>query len=146
MVYGFFKEMFEKRFFLFLKEFRMEKRLKWFFVYFFKGMKQKVMIMCVFFVEFLFYIIDELFFGFDLFVINVLLEWMDVVKKVGLIVLMLMYILVMVECYCDVFIILYNGEVWVSGILEELREQFGMRDVVFDDLYIELIKEDVGYE
>lgn len=78
--------------------------------------------MCVFLVEFVFYIIDEFFLGFDLFVINVLFEWMNEVKKGGVSVLMLMYILVMVECYCDLFIILYNGEVWVCGMLFEFRE------------------------
>ncbi len=146
MAYGLSKETLEKRLPPLLKEFRMEKRLKWFPAHFSKGMKQKVMIMCAFLAEPSLYIIDEPFLGLDPLAINALLERMDAAKKAGSSVLMSTHILATAERYCDAFIILHNGEVRASGTLEELREQFGMKDAALDDLYIELTKEDAGHE
>src|SRR5699024_5938696 len=51
MAYGISEELFEQRLEPLLKEFRMEKRLKWFPTHFSKGMRQKVMIMCAFLIE-----------------------------------------------------------------------------------------------
>src|SRR5699024_11983988 len=51
MAYNLSEETFEKRLQPLLKEFRMEKRLKWFPVHFSKGMRQKVMIMCAFLID-----------------------------------------------------------------------------------------------
>ncbi|MDF4189744.1 ABC transporter ATP-binding protein EcsA, partial [Ligilactobacillus salivarius] len=81
MEYGLSKEMMEKRLPPLLKEFRMEKRLKWFPAHFSKGMKQKVMIMCAFLAEPALYIIDEPFLGLDPLAINALLERMNEAKK-----------------------------------------------------------------
>ena len=51
MAYGMEEAVYKERVNVLLKEFRMEKRLKWFPAHFSKGMKQKVMIMCAFLVE-----------------------------------------------------------------------------------------------
>lgn len=65
------------------------------------------MIMLVFLIEFKLYIIDEFFVGLDLFGIQLLFNWMDEMCSKGVSILMLMYIFVMVEKYCDMFIIIY---------------------------------------
>ncbi|TWJ44115.1 ABC-type transporter ATP-binding protein EcsA [Bacillus paralicheniformis] len=145
MAYGLSKETFEKRLPPLLKEFRMEKRLKWFPAHFSKGMKQKVMIMCAFLVEPDLYIIDEPFLGLDPLAINALLERMNEAKKNGAAVLMSTHILATAERYCDSFIILHNGEVRAKGTLDELREQFSMEEASLDNLYLELTKEE-SYE
>ncbi|MEI4790392.1 ABC transporter ATP-binding protein [Bacillus sp. FJAT-53060] len=145
MAYGLSKEQLEERLPSLLKEFRMEKRLKWFPAHFSKGMKQKVMIMCAFLVEPELYIIDEPFLGLDPLAINALLERMNAAKKSGASVLMSTHILATAERYCDAFIILHEGEIRAKGTLTELREQFKMRDATLDDLYLELTKEE-SYE
>lgn len=146
MAYGLDKETFEKRLQPLLKEFRMEKRLKWFPAHFSKGMKQKVMIMCTFLIEPALYIIDEPFVGLDPLAINSLLEMMEKAKKQGSAILMSTHILATAERYCDSFIILHNGEIRAKGTLKQLREQFGMKDATLDDLYIQLTKEDQDEE
>ncbi|MBO1512906.1 ABC transporter ATP-binding protein [Metabacillus bambusae] len=142
MAYGLDKDTFEKRLQSLLKEFRMEKRLKWFPAHFSKGMKQKVMIMCAFLIEPSLYIIDEPFVGLDPLAINSLLEMMEKAKKQGSAILMSTHILATAERYCDSFIILHNGEIRAKGTLVQLREQFGMKEATLDDLYIQLTKED----
>jgi ABC-2 type transport system ATP-binding protein len=142
MAYGLDKDTFEKRLQPLLKEFRMEKRLKWFPAHFSKGMKQKVMIMCAFLIEPSLYIIDEPFVGLDPLAINSLLEMMEKAKKQGSAILMSTHILATAERYCDSFIILHNGEIRAKGTLVQLREQFGMKEATLDDLYIQLTKED----
>ncbi len=146
MAYGLDKKIFEERLQPLLKEFRMEKRLKWFPAHFSKGMKQKVMIMCSFLIEPALYIIDEPFVGLDPLAINSLLEMMEKAKKQGSGILMSTHILATAERYCDSFIILHNGEIRAKGTLEQLREQFGMRDATLDDLYIQLTKEEQDEE
>ena len=146
MAYGLNKETFERRLQPLLKEFRMEKRLKWFPAHFSKGMKQKVMIMCAFLIEPALYIIDEPFVGLDPLAINSLLEMMEKAKAQGSAILMSTHILATAERYCDSFIILHNGEIRAKGTLMQLREQFGMKDATLDDLYIQLTKEDQDEE
>ncbi|WP_226670060.1 ABC transporter ATP-binding protein [Metabacillus litoralis] len=146
MAYGLDKETFNKRLEPLLKEFRMEKRLKWFPAHFSKGMKQKVMIMCAFLIEPSLYIIDEPFVGLDPLAINSLLEMMEKAKNQGSGILMSTHILATAERYCDSFIILHNGEIRAKGTLLQLREQFGMNNATLDDLYIQLTKEDQDEE
>ncbi|MDQ0224257.1 ABC transporter ATP-binding protein [Metabacillus niabensis] len=146
MAYGLDKKTFEERLHPLLKEFRMEKRLKWFPAHFSKGMKQKVMIMCSFLIEPALYIIDEPFVGLDPLAINSLLEMMEKAKQQGSGILMSTHILATAERYCDSFIILHNGEIRAKGTLEQLREQFGMKDATLDDLYIQLTKEEQDEE
>ncbi|MFS0878538.1 ABC transporter ATP-binding protein [Metabacillus niabensis] len=146
MAYGLDKKTFEERLHPLLKEFRMEKRLKWFPAHFSKGMKQKVMIMCSFMIEPALYIIDEPFVGLDPLAINSLLEMMEKAKQQGSGILMSTHILATAERYCDSFIILHNGEIRAKGTLEQLREQFGMKDATLDDLYIQLTKEEQDEE
>ncbi|MFS0865442.1 ABC transporter ATP-binding protein [Fredinandcohnia sp. 179-A 10B2 NHS] len=142
MAYGLPKEEFEKRLTPLLREFRMEKKLKFFPAHFSKGMKQKVMIMCAFLVEPSLYIIDEPFVGLDPLGIQSLLELMNKMKAQGAGILMSTHILATAERYCDSFIILHNGQVRASGTLQDLRSQFDMANATLDDIYIRLTKEE----
>lgn len=121
-----------------LKDFRMEKRLKWFPSHFSKGMKQKVMIMCAFLVEPKLYIIDEPFVGLDPLAIKSLLETMRGRKENGAGVLMSTHILSTAERYCDRFIIMHEGRIKAQGTLKELQNQCSMVNATLDDIYIAL--------
>ncbi|MCA1030888.1 ABC transporter ATP-binding protein [Bacillus timonensis] len=142
MAYGLDQETFERRLQSLLKEFRMEKKLKWFPAHFSKGMKQKVMIMCAFLVEPSLYIIDEPFVGLDPLGIQSLLDLMNNMKEKGSGILMSTHILATAERYCDSFIILHNGQVRAKGTLAQLRDQFSMPNATLDDIYIQLTKEE----
>lgn len=144
MAYGLEEEQYEERMKSLIKEFRMEKRLKWFPSQFSKGMKQKVMIMSAFLVQPSLYIIDEPFVGLDPLAIQSLLQLMNQMKRSGSGILMSTHILATAERYCDRFIILHNGQVIASGTLDNLRHQFGMRNANLDDIYVQLTKEDVN--
>jgi ABC-2 type transport system ATP-binding protein len=142
MAYGLDRQTFEKRLPPLLKEFRMQKKLKWFPAHFSKGMKQKVMIMCAFLVEPPLYIIDEPFVGLDPLGIRSLLDLIQSRKEKGAGILMSTHILTTAEKYCDSFVILHNGEVKAKGTLNELRKTFQMPNASLDDIYIELTKEE----
>lgn len=142
MAYGISKQDFMGKMNGLLKEFRMEKRLKWFPSHFSKGMKQKVMIMCAFLVQPSLYIVDEPFVGLDPLGIQSLLDLMNNMKKNGAGILMSTHILATAERYCDRFIILHEGKIRAQGTLEQLRSEFAMPEATLDDLYIQLTKEE----
>ncbi|WP_164669568.1 ABC transporter ATP-binding protein [Virgibacillus doumboii] len=142
MAYDIPKDVFEKRLEPLLKEFRMEKRLKWFPTHFSKGMRQKVMIMCAFLIEPPLYIVDEPFVGLDPLGIKSYLQLMDDMKANGSGVLMSTHILATAERNCDRFVILHEGEIRAVGTLDELRKDFNMPGATLDDLYVQLTKED----
>ena len=145
MAYGLEPQTYEARLKPLLKEFRLDRKLKWFPAHFSKGMKQKVMIMCAFLVQPSLYIIDEPFLGLDPLGIQSLLDLMTDMKKQGAGILMSTHILATAERYCDKFVILHNGEVRAQGTLKDLQEEFQMRNATLDEIYIELTKEE-GYE
>ena len=97
MAYGIEETVFKERVDVLLKEFRMEKRMKWFPAHFSKGMKQKVMIMCAFLVQPSLYIVDEPFMGLDPLGIQSLLDLMTKVKESGAGILMSTHILATAE-------------------------------------------------
>ena len=142
MAYDVPEQEFQKRKAQLLKEFKMEKRIKWFPAHFSKGMKQKVMIMCAFLVNPALYIVDEPFVGLDPLGIQSLLNLMNKMKENGAGILMSTHILATAEKYCDSFIILHNGQIRAQGTLEDLRKEFAMPEASLDDLYIELTKEE----
>lgn len=144
MAYGLKEETYEERIVPLLREFRLDKKLKWFPAHFSKGMKQKVMIMCAFLVEPMLYIIDEPFLGLDPLGIQSLLELMNRKKEEGAGILMSTHILATAERFCDGFIIMHNGEVRAKGSLADLQKEFGMRDAGLDDIYIHLTKEETN--
>ncbi|MBU9674147.1 ABC transporter ATP-binding protein [Planococcus sp. CP5-4] len=146
MAYGLEQEVFEQRSAALLKEFRMEKRLKWFPSHFSKGMRQKVMIMSAFLVDPDLYIIDEPFVGLDPLGIKSLLDQMEQQKRSGASVLMSTHILSTAERYCDRIILLHNGRVRAIGTMPELRQEFGMPDASLDDLYIAMTEDDDNEE
>ncbi|WP_138419770.1 ABC transporter ATP-binding protein [Aquibacillus sediminis] len=136
------EETFKQRLDPLLKEFRLEKKLKWFPIHFSKGMRQKVMIMCAFLIEPSLYIVDEPFVGLDPLGIQSYLQWMNDMKEKGAGVLMSTHILATAERYCDRFVILHDGKVKAKGTLAELRKDFNMPEATLDDLYVQLTKED----
>lgn len=142
MAYGLSETDYQKRMEVLLKEFRMEKRLKWFPAHFSKGMKQKVMIMCAFLVEPSLYIVDEPFVGLDPLGIQSLLDQLKKMKEKGAGILMSTHILATAERYCDRIIIIHEGQIKCQGTMEELREAFNMPGATLDDLYILLTKEE----
>ncbi len=142
MAYGLPETEYKPRVERLLKEFRMEKRLKWFPAHFSKGMKQKVMIMCAFLVQPSLYIVDEPFVGLDPLGIQSLLDLMKKMKESGAGILMSTHILATAERYCDRFVILHEGKVRAKGTLAELQQQFAMPGATLDDLYIQLTKEE----
>lgn len=146
MAYGLDQEKFEQRSAALLKEFRMEKRLKWFPAHFSKGMRQKVMIMSAFLVDPDLYIIDEPFVGLDPLGIKSLLDQMEQQKRKGASVLMSTHILSTAERYCDRIILLHNGRVRAMGTMPELRQTFGMPDASLDDLYIAMTEDENNEE
>lgn len=142
MAYGLDENTYQDRIAFLLKEFRMEKRLKWFLAHFSKGMKQKVMIMCAFLVQPALYIVDEPFVGLDPLGIQSLLDLMEKMKENGSGILMSTHILTTAEKYCDRFVIIHEGKIRAKGTLAELRDQFEKPKASLDDLYIELTKEE----
>lgn len=144
MAYGMEEKDYKNKVNELLKEFRMEKRLKWFPSHFSKGMKQKVMIMCAFLVQPSLYIVDEPFVGLDPLGIQSLLDLMEKMKENGAGILMSTHILATAERYCDRFIILHEGKVRAHGTLEQLRKEFAMPEATLDDLYIQLTKEETN--
>lgn len=146
MAYNIDPKQFEKRSAELLKEFRMEKRLKWFPSHFSKGMRQKVMIMSAFLVNPALYIIDEPFVGLDPLGIKSLLDQMEQQKKKGASVLMSTHILSTAERYCDRIILLHNGCVRASGTMADLRQAFNMPNASLDDLYIAMTEDELNEE
>lgn len=145
MAYGLDEQTFEARSEVLLKEFMMEKRLRWFPAHFSKGMRQKVMIMCAFLVNPSLYIIDEPFVGLDPLGIRSLLEQMEVRKREGASILMSTHVLSTAEKVCDRIILLHEGHVHAHGTMEDLRAQFGRKDASLDDIYVAMTEED-SYE
>ena len=145
MAYGLDKDVFEARSASLLREFMMEKRLRWFPSHFSKGMRQKVMIMCAFLVNPSLYIIDEPFVGLDPIGIKSLLEQMTERKNEGASVLMSTHILSTAEKYCDRIILLHEGRLRAQGTMDELRKAFGRPGASLDDLYIAMTEDD-GHE
>lgn len=141
MAYGLDQDVFEARSAALLKEFMMEKRLRWFPAHFSKGMRQKVMIMCAFLVNPSLYIIDEPFVGLDPIGIKSLLEQMTTRKEEGASVLMSTHILSTAEKYCDRIILLHEGKLRAQGTMDELREVFGLPHASLDDLYIAMTED-----
>ncbi|PLT31291.1 ABC transporter ATP-binding protein [Peribacillus deserti] len=146
MAYGLSEENYKERIDSLLKEFRMEKRLKWFPAHFSKGMKQKVMIMCAFLVQPSLYIVDEPFVGLDPLGIQSLLDLMNKMKEDGAGILMSTHILATAERYCDSFIILHNGKIRAKGKLVDLQKEFSMPGANLDEIYIALTKEEQDHE
>ncbi|MGI8314511.1 ABC transporter ATP-binding protein [Halobacillus mangrovi] len=142
MAYNVPEDIFKKRLDPLLKEFRLEKKLKWFPVHFSKGMRQKVMIMCAFLIQPDLYIVDEPFVGLDPLGIQSYLQMMEEMKENGAGILMSTHILATAEKYCDRFIILHDGKIRAMGTLKELQESFRMAGASLDDIYVQLTKEE----
>jgi ABC-2 type transport system ATP-binding protein len=142
MAYSLEEIAFKERMNFLVKEFHMEKRLKWYPAHFSKGMKQKVMILCAFLAQPSLYIIDEPFVGLDPLGIQSLLQLLQAKKEGGAGILMSTHILATAERYCDSFVILHEGKVRAKGTLKELQQEFQMPNATLDDIYIQLTKEE----
>ncbi|MDQ0254223.1 ABC-2 type transport system ATP-binding protein [Evansella vedderi] len=142
MAYGLDEETFEMRAKGLLKEFRMEKMVKWFPSHFSKGMRQKVMIMCAFLIQPSLYVADEPFVGLDPIGIKSFLDRMVELKREGCGILMSTHILATAEKYCDRFVLLHEGKILLQGTLKDLQEQANMPRADLDEIYVEMTKED----
>ncbi|MBM7097785.1 MULTISPECIES: ABC transporter ATP-binding protein [Alteribacter] len=141
MAYGIEEKAFKERADRLLKEFRMEKMIRWFPSHFSKGMRQKVMIMCAFLVNPKLYVADEPFVGLDPLGIKSFLDHMTDMKEKGCGILMSTHILATAEKYCDRFILLHEGRIVVKGTMEELREQLNLPGADLDDIYVAVTEE-----
>lgn len=121
-----------------LKLFNLFDKKKFFPIYFSKGMKQKVMIICAFLVEPNLYIIDEPFLGLDPIAINDLINIMCEEKDKEKSILMSTHILATAEKYCDNFVIIHEGKILASGSLEKIRKDFSMENETLDEIYLSL--------
>lgn len=121
-----------------LELFKLADKKKFFPIYFSKGMKQKVMIICAFLVEPNLYIIDEPFLGLDPIAINDLIELMCSERDNGKSILMSTHILATAEKYCDNFVIIHEGKILAKGTLEEIRQEFSMQNASLDEIYLSL--------
>ena len=142
MAYDLEEETFKERAHQLLKEFRMEKMVKWFPSHFSKGMRQKVMIMCAFLVRPSVYVADEPFVGLDPIGIRSFLDQMLAMKEQGCGILMSTHILATAEKYCDRFILLHEGRILLQGTLVELQKEANMPGADLDEIYVEMTKED----
>lgn len=142
VAYGLDKQVFEIRAETLLKEFNMMKMKNWYPNHFSKGMRQKVMIMSAFLAEPSLYVVDEPIVGLDPVGIQSFLRWISEMKQKGAAVLMSTHILATAERYCDRFVILHQGEVVLTGTLDEMRQAIALPDATLDDIYIEMTKED----
>ncbi|GAK05224.1 LOW QUALITY PROTEIN: ABC transporter, ATP-binding protein EcsA [Geomicrobium sp. JCM 19037] len=124
-----------------LELYRMKKMKHWFPSHFSKGMRQKVMIMCAFLVQPKLYVVDEPFLGLDPVGIQSLLDQMIRMKSEGAGILMSTHILSTAEKYCDRFVMLHDGTIYMQGTLEELRARSGQPKADLDEIYVNMTKE-----
>ncbi|MFA9557211.1 ABC transporter ATP-binding protein [Evansella sp. AB-rgal1] len=146
MAYGIEEATFKRRADELLKEFRMEKMVKWFPSHFSKGMRQKVMIMCAFLIHPSLYVADEPFVGLDPIGIKSFLDRMVEMKNQGCGILMSTHILATAEKYCDRFVLLHDGRIILMGTLKELQEQANMHGADLDEIYVEMTRVDRDVE
>lgn len=125
-----------------LKTFRLDNKLDWFPADFSKGMRQKVMIVCAFMTDAKMLFVDEPFYGLDPLAVHDLLQLIDEKKKQGVGILMSTHVLDTAQRYCDRFVLLNEGQVKVSGTLQELQAQSGQPNASLSDIYLQLAKGD----
>ncbi|KMK75691.1 ABC transporter ATP-binding protein [Alkalihalobacillus pseudalcaliphilus] len=142
LAYGIEGNVFKERAEKLLKEFRMTKMKKWFPSHFSKGMRQKVMIMSAFLTDPPVYIVDEPIVGLDPVGIQSFLDLISSAKNQGAAVLMSTHILATAERYCDRFVVLHQGEVVLTGTLEEMRSELGKPQATLDEIYLEMTKDE----
>lgn len=138
MAYGLNMEDAWKRAEKLLELFKLSDKKKFFPIYFSKGMKQKVMIICAFLVEPNLYIIDEPFLGLDPIAIKDLIDLMCEEKNKDKSILMSTHILATAEKYCDNFVIIHDGKILANGTLSAIREDFNMPEASLDEIYLAL--------
>ena len=52
------------------------------------------------------------------------------------------HILATAERYCDRFVVLHQGEVVLTGTLEEMRSELGKPQATLDEIYLEMTKDE----
>ncbi|MGX7350104.1 ABC transporter ATP-binding protein [Dolosicoccus paucivorans] len=121
-----------------LKLFRLERQLNWFPIYFSKGMKQKVMIICALITKAKLLIVDEPFIGLDPLAINHFKQLLKDYTQSGGSVLFTTHILSIAQELCDRYLILSHGKLIATGTLDEVSVALGMTASTADDLYLAL--------
>lgn len=133
------KDLFTERMNRLLEQFNMQNKLNHFPNTFSKGMKQKVMIMCAFLYEPSLLIIDEPFIGLDPMAISFLIKEIKKKKEEGIGILMCTHVLDSAEKICDRFVVLDEGEVLITGGLNELQNVSGLKDQSLTDVFCSLL-------
>lgn len=123
-----------------LKLFRLERQLNWFPIYFSKGMKQKVMIICALITQAKLLIVDEPFIGLDPLAINHFKQLLKDYTQLGRSVLFTTHILSIAQELCDRYLILSHGKLIATGTLDEVSAALDMDASTADDLYLALAK------
>lgn len=121
--------------------FRLEQKLDWFPVHFFKRDEAEGHDYLCFCGGSSLFIVDEPFLGLDPLAISDLIQLLEVEAK-GKSILMSTHVLDSAEKMCDAFVILHKGEVRAKGNLLQLREAFDMPEASLNDIYLALTKEE----
>ena len=129
-----------------VEAFRLTKQLDWFPAYFFKGMKQKVLIVCALMLDVPVYVVDEPFLGLDPLGIRTLLQVLKEKKEKGAAILMSTHVLDTAEKYCDRFIVLHEGKVIAQGDIEGLRATSNIEETSLEEIYFALTTGDDAHE
>lgn len=96
------------------------------------------MIIFVFFYDFEVFVFDEVVNGFDLKSVRILKELFFDFKKWGRSIFFLIYVLEVVEVFCDRIGIIYCGEIVVEGILKEFKEF--IKEESFEEVFLKFIE------
>lgn len=110
-----------------LKLFQMEGKLNHFPNSFSKGMRQKVMVMCALLQRPSLLIVDEPFIGLDPRAINNFIKQLYSYKEQGMAILLSTHVLDSAEKLCDRFVVLDQGQMLISGTLQEMALKAGMQ-------------------
>ncbi|MDQ0417295.1 ABC-2 type transport system ATP-binding protein [Croceifilum oryzae] len=140
--YGLSDEIFHKRAEQLLKQFQMERARNWFPDTFSKGMQQKIMILCTFLTECKYLIVDEPFVGLDPIAIDELAMLLQQRKEKGTGILISTHILDMAEKLCDRYVCIHQGNIALSGTIEEMRSQAERPHASLHELFISVVKGD----
>jgi len=136
MAYDIPEDVFEKRMEPLLKEFRLEKKLKWFPVHFSKGMRQKVLIISSLLHNPDLIFLDEPLSGLDANSVMVIKDMLEALANQGKTIFYSSHIMDVVEKISNRIVLLVNGQIAADGSFDDLKEQSkaGSLESIFNQL------------
>ncbi len=123
-----------------LEIFQMQDKLQHFPNSFSKGMKQKVMIMCMLLLRPSLLIFDEPFIGLDPKATKSLIDIMLKKRQDNVGIIMSTHVLDSAERICDRFLIVNSGQLIFNGTLQQLRLRTKMENGSLLDMYDRLVE------